>query len=347
MVQKNQNKTDTRLVSPANDDAEEVVLEVSLRPQKLSDFVGQEHLKTNLTIAIQAAKKRGEALEHILLYGNPGLGKTTLSHIIGKEMNTNVKVTSGPALEKVGDLAAILSNLQEGEILFVDEIHRLNKTIEEVLYPALEDYSLDIIIGKGPAARTLRMPLNHFTLIGATTKLSLLSSPLRDRFGHTYHLNFYEEADIKTILERNARILNVRIEDDATHLVSGRARRTPRIANRLLKRIRDLAEIEGNGIITTALAKRALELLAIDEYGLDEIDRRLLTALIEKFNGGPTGLSTLAAAIAEETETIETVYEPFLLQTGFLERTPRGRKATRRAYAHLGFTLPPEPPTLL
>jgi Holliday junction DNA helicase RuvB len=320
-------------------------LEITLRPQTLQDFVGQEHIKQNLNIAIQAAQKRKEPLEHILLYGNPGLGKTTLSHIIGHEMNSQVRVTSGPALEKVGDLAAILSNLQEGEILFIDEIHRLNKTIEEVLYPALEDYCLDIIIGKGPAARTIRMPLSKFTLIGATTKLSLLSSPLRDRFGHTYHLNFYEESDIEKIINRNAHILNVSITPEATTLISTRARRTPRIANRLLKRIRDVAEIEGDGLINPTIAKKALHLLAIDEFGLDEIDRRLLNALIEKFNGGPTGLSTLSAAIAEEIDTIETVYEPYLLQTGFIERTPRGRKATRSAYTHLGFS-PPQEQTL-
>jgi Holliday junction DNA helicase RuvB len=334
----NQN-LEERLVKPEAQQ-EEGGLEVTLRPQTLTDFIGQDQIKKNLHIAIAAAQKRQEPLEHILLYGNPGLGKTTLSHIIGREMNTNVRVTSGPTLEKVGDLAAILSNLQEGEILFIDEIHRLNKTIEEVLYPALEDYCLDIIIGKGPAARTIRMPLAKFTLIGATTKLSLLSSPLRDRFGHTYHLNFYEEKDIEEILERNAKILNVTIEDSATSLIAERARRTPRIANRLLKRIRDVAEIEGNGIINTSTARQALGLLAIDEYGLDDIDRRLLSAPIEKFNGGPTGLNTLSAAIAEEIETIETVYEPYLLQTGFIERTPRGRKATRVAYEHLGFTAP-------
>lgn len=335
------NELSDRIIEPKNQ-PEENNLEITLRPQNLTDFVGQEQIKQNLNIAILAAQKRKEPLEHILLYGNPGLGKTTLSHIIGKEMNANVRVTSGPALEKVGDLAAILSNLQEGEILFIDEIHRLNKTIEEVLYPALEDYSLDIIIGKGPAARTIRMPLSKFTLIGATTKLSLLSSPLRDRFGHTYHLNFYEERDIEQIINRNARILNVDIEKNATALIATRARRTPRIANRLLKRIRDVAQIQGNGTITSPIAHQALSLLAIDQYGLDEIDRRLLSILIEKFNGGPTGLNTLSAAIAEEIDTIETVYEPYLIQTGFIERTPRGRKATRVAYEHLGFATPQE-----
>jgi Holliday junction DNA helicase RuvB len=340
-MEEEQSSTDDRLVTPAAS-TEEVVTEFTLRPQSLLDFVGQEHIKQNLSIAIQAAQKRGEALEHILLYGNPGLGKTTLSHIIGKEMNSNVRVTSGPALEKVGDLAAILSNLQEGDILFVDEIHRLNKTIEEVLYPALEDYALDIIIGKGPAARTIRMPLAKFTLIGATTKLSLLSSPLRDRFGHTYHLNFYEESDIEKIIRRNAELLQVEIHPEATNLISTRARRTPRIANRLLKRLRDFAEVENNGTISVENAQRGLGLLAIDEYGLDDIDRRLLSALIEKFSGGPTGLSTISAAIAEEMDTIETVYEPYLLQIGFLERTPRGRMATMRAYEHLGFEKPKE-----
>lgn len=334
----NQN-LEERLVEPVVQ-KDEGSLEFTLRPQSLADFVGQNQIKQNLSIAMQAAQKRKEPLEHILLYGNPGLGKTTLSHIIGREMNTNVRITSGPALEKVGDLAAILSNLQEGEILFIDEIHRLNKTIEEVLYPALEDYCLDIIIGKGPAARTIRMPLSKFTLIGATTKLSLLSAPLRDRFGHTFHLNFYEESDIEKIITRNAHILRVAMNEEATSLIATRARRTPRIANRLLKRIRDVAEVEGDGSIDQSITHKALQLLAIDEYGLDEIDRRLLSILIEKFNGGPTGLNTLSAAIAEEIDTIETVYEPYLLQTGFIERTPRGRMATTAAYTHLGFKIP-------
>ncbi|MDD2758462.1 MAG: Holliday junction branch migration DNA helicase RuvB [Patescibacteria group bacterium] len=320
--------------------AEEVVFENTLRPAELKDFVGQEQIKQNLNISIQAAKKRAEPLEHILLYGNPGLGKTTLAHIIAKEMNAGVKVTSGPALEKVGDLAAILSNLEAGEVLFIDEIHRLNKTIEEVLYPAMEDYSLDIIIGSGPAARTIRMPLNRFTLIGATTKMSMLSGPLRDRFGHSFHLNFYEQGDIEKILARNAQILNVSIDPESTALISSRARRTPRVANRLLKRVRDFAEVHNNGAIDPTAAKSALALLSIDEYGLDDIDRRLLATMIEKFAGGPVGLNTLAAAAAEEMDTIEDVYEPYLLQTGFLERTSRGRKATPLAYKHLGFEEP-------
>ena len=329
----------SRLTTPEAD-AEENVLDVSLRPQKLGDFIGQAQIKQNLGISMQAATKRGEMLEHILLYGNPGLGKTTLANIIAREMNSNIKVTSGPALEKVGDLAAILSNLQNGEILFIDEIHRLNKTIEEVLYPALEDYSLDIIIGKGAAARTIRLLLSKFTLIGATTKIGLISAPLRDRFGHTFHLDFYEHGDIETILLRNAKILNMEIERDAAALIAARSRRTPRIANRLLKRVRDFAQVRHDGKINKTIADEALGMLAIDQLGLDEIDRRLLDTLINKFSGGPAGLNTLAAAISEEMDTIETIYEPFLLQMGFLERTPRGRKATPSAYVHLGYDVP-------
>ncbi|MDO8499864.1 MAG: Holliday junction branch migration DNA helicase RuvB [bacterium] len=319
---------------------EEAIVENTLRPQTLSDFVGQQQIKANLGVSIAAATKRGDVLEHVLLYGNPGLGKTTLAHIIAKEMGNNIKVTSGPALEKVGDLAAILSNLQEGDVLFIDEIHRMNKTIEEVLYPALEDYSLDIILGSGPAARTIRMPLAKFTLIGATTKISLLSAPLRDRFGHTFHLNFYEQPDLETIIRRNAGILNLKIQPVATTMIAERCRRTPRVANRLLRRLRDYAEVKNDGLVDESVATDAMAMLQVDEHGLDEIDRRLLRYLIEKFNGGPVGLNTLAAAIAEEMDTIETVYEPFLMQMGFLERTPRGRRATPAAYAHLGFPAP-------
>lgn len=332
-------ENDEDLLKP-EDLPEEVVFENNLRPQKLVDFIGQEQIKQNLDISMQAAKKRGDSLEHVLLYGNPGLGKTTLANIIGKEMNANIKVTAGPALEKVGDLAAILSNLEDGDILFIDEIHRLNKVIEEILYPALEDYSLDIIIGSGPAARTIRMSLNRFTLIGATTKMSLISGPLRDRFGHAYHLNFYEEADIQKILFRSAQILNIPADETSLRIISRRSRRTPRIANRLLKRVRDFSEVKHQGIVNEKIASEALSMLSIDEYGLDEVDRRLLEILIDKFQGGPVGLNTLAAAISEEMDAIENIYEPYLLQTGFLERTPRGRKATSLAYKHLGFEEP-------
>lgn len=333
---KNDTSEETPRVVEPTAEGEEAVLEITLRPRSLLDFVGQEQLKQNLGISIAAAKKRDEPLEHLLFYGNPGLGKTTLAHIISREMEAPITVTSGPALEKIGDLAAILSNLQTGEVLFIDEIHRLNRTIEEVLYPALEDFSLDIVLGKGPAARTIRMPLNRFTLIGATTKLSLISGPLRDRFGHTHHLNFYEESDIEKIIRRNASILTVDIDNVAIQMLATRARRTPRVANRLLKRVRDVAQVKGEGKITEPLTQEAFRMLGVDTLGLDEIDRRILRLLIEKFGGGPVGLNTLSAAIAEEMDTIETIYEPFLLQRGLIERTPRGRRATRVAYEHLG-----------
>ncbi len=311
-------------------------LENTLRPSRLSDFIGQHELKTSLGIFIDAAKGRNEPIEHILLYGNPGLGKTTLAHIIGAEMGANVRITSGPALERVGDLAAILSNLERGDVLFIDEIHRMNKTIEEVLYPAMEDFALDLVVGKGPSARTLRLTLEPFTVIGATTRLSLLSAPLRDRFGSTFHLNYYGDEDMARIISRSANILSVNIDPESSMAIATRARKTPRIANRLLKRVRDYAQIKHNGAITPATAAAALDMLAIDPLGLDSVDRHLLLTIIEKFNGGPVGLSTLAAATQEEMETIEEIYEPFLLQLGFLERTPRGRMATARAYEHLG-----------
>lgn len=317
--------------------------EVGLRPQNLTDFVGQQALKDNLNIVIEATKKREEPLEHVLLYGNPGLGKTTLANIIANELGAQIRVTSGPALERVGDLAAILSNLGKGDVLFIDEIHRMNRTIEEVLYPAMEDYVLDIIVGKGPTARTLRLNLEKFTIIGATTRLSLLSSPLRDRFGMTYHLNFYEHNDIGRIINRSSKLLNIETDDDAVSLLANRSRRTPRIANRLLRRVRDFAQVRANGKITAPVATDALAMLNVDTHGLDDIDRRILQVIIEKFHGGPVGLSTLAAATQEEIDTIEDVYEPFLLQLGFLARTPRGRVATDAAYRHLGFDPPLNP----
>lgn len=328
-------ETDERVLTPEPTDEAEVRIDMTLRPQTLSEFIGQEHIKTPLGISIEAAQKRREPIEHILLYGNPGLGKTTLAHIIAREMGVNIKITAGPALERVGDLAAILSNLAEGDVLFIDEIHRMNKTIEEVLYSAMEEFALDIIIGKGPTARTLRMPLEKFTLIGATTKLNLLSAPLRDRFGHVYHLNFYEHEDIKSILERNARILALHMDSDGLNAIALRARRTPRVANRLLKRVRDYAEVVHNGILSLEIAEHALEMLHVDAHGLDQVDRKILATIIENFAGGPVGVNTLAAAIGEEIDTIETIYEPYLLQIGMLERTPRGRKATKEAYIHL------------
>ena len=323
-----------RVVAPSEDTVD-LGLDQTLRPQLLQEFVGQEQIKENLNIFISAAKKRSEPLEHVLLYGPPGLGKTTLAHIIAREMGANVKVTTGPAIEKSGDLAAILTNLEPGDVLFIDEIHRLNRMVEEVLYPAMEDYVLDIVIGKGPSAKTLRIDLPKFTLIGATTKLSKLSSPLRDRFGTTFHLEFYEELDIKKIIQRAAKILNIKIADNCAEELAKRARRTPRIANRLLKRVRDYAEVKNDGEISEDVVRMALEMLNIDELGLDQQDRRILLTIIEKFNGGPVGLNTISAATSEEMDAIEDVYEPFLLQLGFLNRTNRGRMVTEKAYQHL------------
>ncbi|MBU0597018.1 Holliday junction branch migration DNA helicase RuvB [Patescibacteria group bacterium] len=324
-----------RVIAPDSSE-EEKVFDLTLRPKQLSEFVGQEQIKEPLSISIEAAKKREEPIEHVLLYGNPGLGKTTLAHIIAYEMGHGIKMTAGPALERVGDLAAILSNLQKGDVLFIDEIHRMNKTIEEVLYSAMEEYALDIIVGKGPAARTLRMPLEQFTLIGATTKMNLLSGPLRDRFGHIFHLNFYEPEEISKIVARNAKLLEVDIEPEAHHVIAKCSRRTPRVANRLLRRIRDYAEVKHDGIISIKVAEDALCMLSIDKSGLDEVDRKILHTIINNFAGGPVGLNTLSAAIAEEMETLESIYEPYLMQIGMIERTSRGRKATRMAYEHLG-----------
>jgi len=311
-------------------------LDLTLRPKKLSEFIGQDNIKENLRIFLKAAQSRNESVEHVLLYGSPGLGKTTLAHVIANELGSNIRVTSGPVIEKAGDLAAILTNLNQGDILFIDEIHRLNKTIEEILYPAMEDYALDIIIGKGPTARTLRLDLPRFTIIGATTKISLLSSPLRDRFGMTYRLDFYQNDDIKKIIERSAKILNISLPAEPAEEIAKRSRRTPRVANRLLKRVRDYCQVEGEGDISLNYCQEAFKLLEVDELGLDWVDRKILEVIIDKFNGGPVGLSAIAAATAEDIATVEEVYEPYLMRLGFLDRTPRGRVATDAAYKHLG-----------
>jgi len=314
---------------------EDISADLSLRPKRLNEFVGQEKVKENLKIAIVAAQGRQEPLDHVLLYGSPGLGKTTLAYIIAAEMGVNIKVSSGPAIERPGDLAAILTNLREGDIFFIDEIHRLSHTVEEKLYPAMEDFVFDIFLGKGPAARSLRLNLPHFTLIGATTRFALLSPPLRDRFGATYHLDFYNETAIKAILKRSSAILNVVADEEGLAQIAQRARGTPRVANRLLKRLRDYAQVMAKGMITREAALEGLSKLEIDSVGLDDVDRKVLYTIIDKFDGGPVGLDTIAASISEDADTIMDVYEPYLLQLGFLERTPRGRAATRHAYQHL------------
>ena len=317
---------------------EDIRMEGSLRPQYLKDYIGQEKAKQNLKIYIEAAKQRKDSLDHVLFYGPPGLGKTTLAGIIANEMGVHMKVTSGPAIEKPGEMAAILNNLQEGDVLFVDEIHRLNRQVEEVLYPAMEDFAIDIMIGKGATARSIRLDLPHFTLVGATTRAGLLTAPLRDRFGVIHHLEFYTENELKTIIIHSARILGVEIDEEGAAEMAKRSRGTPRLANRLLKRVRDFAQVKYDGKITKEVASFALDLLEVDKYGLDQTDRYILNTIIHKFQGGPVGLDTLAAAIGEDSGTIEDVYEPYLIQNGFLNRTPRGRMATERAYHHLGLT---------
>jgi holliday junction DNA helicase RuvB len=328
-------EVEERAISPEARE-EDFEFEYSLRPKRLAEFIGQNKLKENLTISIQAAKLRSESLDHVLLYGPPGLGKTTLANIISNEMQVPIRSTSGPAIERPGDLAAILTNLEPKSVLFIDEIHRLNRTVEEILYPAMEDYQLDLIIGKGPSARTIKLELPEYTLIGATTRAGLLTSPLRERFGIVHFLQFYDVDDLRHIVTRSARILEVDIDDAGALEIARRARGTPRVSNRLLKRVRDYAQVRADGAIDEQVAKQALSMLEVDDLGLDELDRRFLRTIIEKFDGGPVGIETIAASISEERDTIEDVYEPFLLQIGFLNRTPRGRVATRLAYEHLG-----------
>lgn len=322
--------------SPHEGETEEQLIEVTLRPRSFSEYVGQERLKKNLKLAIDAAKKRSEPIDHVLLYGPPGLGKTTMATVIANEMGANIRVTAGPAIERAGDLASILTNLTDGDVLFIDEIHRLSRTVEEVLYSAMEDFKLDIVIGKGPAARSVRLDLPKFTIIGATTRTGALAAPLRDRFGHIYRHEFYTPEEIGKIITRSASILESKIEPKSADMLSTRARLTPRIANRLLKRVRDYADVNGDGIIDTAITEQALQLLEVDELGLDPADRQMLVSIIDNYGDNPVGLTTIAALTGDEASTIEDFYEPYLLQIGFIERTPRGRRVTPKAYKHLG-----------
>lgn len=337
---------DSRLLS-ADPQVDDLGLEPSLRPQRLDDYVGQERILQNLRVAVRAALARGECLDHVLLFGPPGLGKTTLAHIVAHEMGTSIRTTSGPVLEKAGDLAAILTNLEAGEVLFIDEIHRLGPTVEEILYPAMEDFKLDLVIGQGPAARTMEIPLPRFTLVGATTRAGLITKPLHARFGIVHRLDFYAPEQLSLILRRSAGLLGVEIDADGAGELARRSRGTPRIANRLLRRVRDFAQVEAEGRIDRETAGRALALLEVDEFGFDEVDRKILITLIEQYDGGPAGIRALAAAVGEDRGTLEDLYEPYLIQEGFVQRTPRGRVATRRAYDHLGYRQPPGTPGTL